>query len=247
MIQMLRLENVRKSFGAIEALDDVSLSVDKGSINGLIGPNGAGKTVLFNVITGRYKPDSGHIYFKDTDVTSKPTYERARMGIARGFQELRLFPEQSVIENLMIAAQPKPIRHNIKTVFSNRQSDDIREQAEAILTELEIHDKKDITAGEMSFGQQKLVQFGMLLMVEPELIMLDEIMAGVNPNLTERMKEYVREYNDRGTTFLIVEHDVPSIMELCDQVTVLNSGRRLTTGTPAEIRENEEVIEAYLG
>jgi len=244
---MLRIENVSKLFGAIAALDDVSLTVKQGSINGLIGPNGAGKTVLFNVITGRYKPNSGHVHFKDQDITSKLTHKRARMGIARGFQELRLFPDQSVLENLTIAAQPKPIRHNIKTVFSAQKDGDVQERAEEILTQLEIYDKKEITAGEMSFGQQKLVQFGMLLMIEPELIMLDEIMAGVNPNLTDRMKQYVKEYNERGTTFLIVEHDVPSIMELCDQVTVLNSGRRLTTGTPTEIRENEEVIEAYFG
>lgn len=244
---MLEVKDITKTFSGITALDDVDLTVERGSINGLIGPNGAGKTVLFNTITGRYTPDSGQVYFRGEEITTKPTWKRARMGIARGFQELRLFPDQTVIENLMVAARPKRIRHNLGTVVSTYQDTELEEKARSILAELEIADKENVVAGELSFGQQKLVQFGVLLMLDPSLIMLDEIMAGVNPNLTERMKRYIREYNDRGTTFFIVEHDVPSIMELCDQVMVLDSGRRIAKNTPAAIRENEEVINAYLG
>lgn len=244
---MLEINNVTKRFGGVVALDGVSLTVEEGTISGLIGPNGAGKTVLFNTVTGYYRPTSGAVRFKDQEITSLPTWKRSRMGIARGFQQLRVFYNQTVRENLIMSARPKPIRANIKSVFSNTQYQNLEQRADEILERIDMKEKSDSLAGELSFGQQKLVQFGVLLMSDPDLIMLDEIMAGVNPELADRMKKYVREYNDDGTTFFIVEHDVPSIMELCDEITVLDNGRRLATGSPESIRTNEEVIEAYLG
>lgn len=244
---MLRIDNVTKRFGGVQALQDVSFEVEEGDIAGLIGPNGAGKTVLFNCITGVYNTTEGDVYFDSEEITDKPTWQRARRGLARGFQQLRIFPDQTPRENLVMAARPKPIASNVAAVVRGSDDTAAEERADEILERLDILSKADLPAGDLSFGQQKLVQFGVLLMTEPSLIMLDEIMAGVNPELSARMKEYVRTYNDAGTTFLIVEHDVPSIMELCDEVTVLSSGKKLTTGTPNEIRNNEEVIEAYLG
>ena len=244
---MLEVENISKRFGGVTALDGVSLEIEEGTISGLIGPNGAGKTVLFNVITGHYQPEEGAVYFRGGEITTEPTWKRARLGIARGFQQLRIFGEQTVLENLVMAARPKQIRDNVGSVMASREYDELEDRAHQILVEVEMDDKADDLAGELSFGQQKLVQFGILLMLDPDLIMLDEIMAGVNPNLSERMKEYIKEYNDRGTTFFIVEHDVPSIMELCDNVAVLNNGQRIAHAPPASIRENDEVIDAYLG
>lgn len=244
---MLRIKNVTKRFGGVQALEDVSFSVEEGDIAGLIGPNGAGKTVLFNCITGVYSPTEGQIRFDGSEITNEQTWRRARRGIARGFQQLRIFPDQTPRENLVMAARPKPITSNVAAVLGGSDDAEATQRANEILERLDILDKADLPAGDLSFGQQKLVQFGILLMTEPSLIMLDEIMAGVNPELSDRMKEYVQTYNDAGTTFLIVEHDVPSIMELCDEVTVLSSGKKLMTGTPNEIRNDEEVIEAYLG
>lgn len=244
---MLEVENVTKRFGGVTALDSVSLEIEEGTVSGLIGPNGAGKTVLFNVVTGHYRPEEGTVRFRGREITTEPTWKRARLGIARGFQQLRIFGEQTVLENLVMAARPKQIRENVRSVVASREYEELEDRAHRILAEIDMDEKADDLAGELSFGQQKLVQFGILLMLDPELIMLDEIMAGVNPRLSERMKEYVTEYNDRGTTFFIVEHDVPSIMQLCDKVTVLNNGQRIAHAPPASIRENQEVIDAYLG
>lgn len=244
---MLEVEKVTKRFGGVTALDGVFLDVEEGTVSGLIGPNGAGKTVLFNVITGHYRPEEGSVYFREEEITTQPTWKRARLGIARGFQQLRIFRDQTVLENLVMAARSKQIRHNVMSVAASREYEELEDRALDILTEIELAEMSHALAGELSFGQQKLVQFGILLMLDPDLIMLDEIMAGVNPKLSDRMKEYIRDYNDRGTTFFIVEHDVPSIMELCDKVTVLNNGQRIADAPPASIRENEKVIDAYLG
>jgi len=245
--KIIQLKDISVNFGGLIALDGVSLEVETDSISGLIGPNGAGKTVLFNVLSGYYMPDAGKVYLKGKDITEYSTWQRARTGMARGFQQLRLFPEYSVRKNLVVAAGSKDMFSNVKTISNAREQEEIRQRANEILERIDLLRLAEHKAGELSHGQQKLVQFGILVILDPDVILLDEIMAGVNPNLAERMKEYIVGYNEGGITFFIVEHDVPSIMDLCDRIIVLDSGKMIASGNPKQIRNDQRVIDAYLG
>lgn len=239
----LRLDGVSKSFGGIRAVDRVSFEVTDNSIIGLIGPNGSGKTTIFNLITGFYKLDGGRIYYKRERVDRLRPHERVQRGIMRTFQITRVFPQLTVLENMMI-----PTKENgLASLFSSALDTNGQERAARLLKILGLLRLKDEEAGNLSFGQQKLIEFAMPFMIDAELILLDEPSAGINPTLMNDLKDWIHREQESGKTFLIIEHNMDVIMDLCEQIIVLHHGQKLAEGSPEEIQSNEEVLEAYLG
>lgn len=239
----LRLEGVSKSFGGIKAVDRVSFAVTDNSITGLIGPNGSGKTTIFNLITGFYKLDEGRIYYRGERIERLRPHERVQRGIMRTFQITRVFPQLTVLENMVI-----PTRENgLSSLFRSALDAKDRERAMESLEILGLLRLKDEKAGNLSFGQQKLLEFAMSFMIDAELILLDEPSAGINPTLMNDLKGWIRREREGGRTFLIIEHNMDVIMDLCENIVVLHHGRKLAEGNPEEIQNNEEVLEAYLG
>jgi len=315
---VLVVEDLRKEFGGVTAVDGVSFTVEEGTVTGLIGPNGAGKTTTFNLISGFYEPDAGRVLYRGREIDDimKPskaerliwgTYsaltagavgfgaslwagasravasavgglgagggagayeavERAKErlggrnrrpfrltqeGLVRTFQITRELGEVTVIENMMLAAkgQTGESLHNVWLRGDGVADEerDVRERAMERLEFLEIDHLADEYAGNLSGGQRKLLELGRVLMTEPDLVLLDEPAAGVNPALTEKITGRIEELSEKGYTFLMVEHDIDLVMSLCDEVIVMDQGRRVTQGTPGEVREDERVLEAYLG
>jgi ABC-type branched-subunit amino acid transport system ATPase component len=230
---LLELDRVVKRFGGVTAVNQVSLALEPGRIYGLIGPNGSGKTTLFNCITGLERPDGGRIRFKGRPVDGLPPHRIFHLGIGRTFQVIRVFPELTALENLLV-------------VTSGAYA-----AAEARARELLGFVRLDRLAGEyagnLSYGQQKLVEFVRVLMTDPELILLDEPAAGVNRTLLNELLDAVRALRDRGKTVLLVEHDMKVVMGLCETVFVLDHGEKLAEGPPGTIQSDERVIEAYFG
>jgi branched-chain amino acid transport system ATP-binding protein len=236
-MDFLHVDQVHKYFGGIPALHGVSLKVEKGKIHGVIGPNGAGKTTMFNVINGVYNPDEGRVLFKDREITGLKPNRIAAMGIGRTFQVARIFNEMTLMENMMVPLIPKRVS---KTEGEKRASE-LLEMAE--LTRL-----KDQLAVEISGGQKKLLEFMRTMMADPGVILLDRPFAGVNPGLIERLIEITFELNrSRGKTFLLISHDIPSVMKLCKDLTVLSAGTTIAEGESEKIRHDPAVIDAYLG
>lgn len=239
----LTLDRVSKDFGGIRALDRVSFAVQENSITGLIGPNGSGKTTLFNLITGFYKLDEGKIYYRDKRIDRLRPHERVQQGIIRTFQITRIFPQLTVLENMMI-----PTRENgLGTLLRSAVQVKSREKAIELLDFLGLLRLKDERAGNLSFGQQKLLELAMSFMIQAETILLDEPSAGINLTLINAVNDWIRRERETGKTFLIIEHNMDVIMGLCDQIIVLHHGQKLAEGTPEAIRSNEQVLEAYLG
>jgi branched-chain amino acid transport system ATP-binding protein len=230
----LEVRNITKTFGSLTAVDELSINVEEGRITGLIGPNGAGKTTLFNVITGVLKPDSGKVFFRGKDITHLKPYQIARKGIGRTWQIIRIFQKMTVMENLLTAA-------NLKEGGEEKKPMDLLDYFGLI-------DDKDNYAGELSVGQQKILSIARILMFDPELMLLDEIAAGVNPTEQLKILDVIHELCDqRGKTFLIIEHDMDVIMGHCDKVICMNFGEKIAEGSVKEVQENEKVIEAYFG
>jgi ABC-type branched-subunit amino acid transport system ATPase component len=230
----LEVRNITKTFGSLRAVDDLSIDVEGGKITGLIGPNGAGKTTLFNVITGVLRPDSGKVIFGGEDITHLKPYQVARKGIGRTWQIIRIFNKMTVMENLLTAA--------------NLKEEDEEKKAMELLDFFGLIDDKDNYAGELSVGQQKILSIARILMFDPELMLLDEIAAGVNPTEQLKILDVIHELCDqRGKTFLIIEHDMDVIMGHCDKVICMNFGEKIAEGSCKEVQENEKVIEAYFG
>jgi ABC-type branched-subunit amino acid transport system ATPase component len=232
-VPLLEVRGVRKSFGGVTAVSNVSLALEPGRIYGLIGPNGSGKTTLFNCITGLERPDAGAIVFDGARIDGWKPYRVARRGVGRTFQIIRVFPELTALENLMVVTRGA------------------RTEAEARAVELLRFVKLDRLAGEfagnLSYGQQKLVEFVRVLMTDPSLILLDEPAAGVNRTLLNDLLEAVGRMRDRGKTVLLVEHDMKVVMGLCETVFVLDHGEKIAEGPPGAIQTDERVIEAYFG
>jgi branched-chain amino acid transport system ATP-binding protein len=249
---MLRVEGVYKSFGGLMAVCDCSFKVEKGSITGLIGPNGAGKTTLFNIIAGRYKPDRGRIFFEDQEIDGLPPHKIFHQKLYRTFQITREFAQMTVLENLMLMPEDQ-IGENIwNTWFRGgsvkRQEHELLKKAEEVLDFVELGDLKNEYAGSLSGGQKKLLELGRSLMADPEMVLLDEPGAGVNPTLMRKLVDNIRRLRDeKNITFLLIEHNMDLIMELCNPIIVMSEGRKLAEGAPEEIRNNEQVLEAYLG
>ncbi|KAB1193940.1 ATP-binding cassette domain-containing protein [Haloferax sp. MBLA0076] len=249
----LQVEGLRKSFGGITAVDGASFEVEAGTLTGLIGPNGAGKSTTFNLITGMLKPDSGTVTFNGENITGLEPHEIANRGMVRTFQIARELSDMTVLENMMLA--PKQQRgEKLWRSVAPVVRDDVREQEEELLERvwavLDFFDIDHIAheyAGNLSGGQRKLLEMARALLTDPDMLLLDEPFAGVNPTLEKKLLTHIHELREQGYTFLLVEHDMDLIMNNCEHVIVLHQGKVLTEGTPDDIRSNEEVIEAYLG
>jgi ABC-type branched-subunit amino acid transport system ATPase component/ABC-type branched-subunit amino acid transport system permease subunit len=240
---LLEVKGLEKRFGGVRAVDGASFSVAKGSITALIGPNGSGKTTVFNLVDGTMQPSAGEVWFDGRRIDGLPPYRRAHLGLGRTFQITRLFRDMTVLENV-VAPLPE---------FSWRQLNagairgDEAEKALELLEFVGMERFADQKAGALSYGQQKLVELAQVLMLDPKLIMLDEPAGGINPTLIERMGEMIRTLNRQGTTFLIVEHNMPFVLGLCDPVLVLARGACICEGTPDRVQRDPEVLDAYLG
>jgi neutral amino acid transport system ATP-binding protein len=242
-MSFLEAQGVCKAFGGIRALDTCSISVEEGSITGLIGPNGSGKTTLFNVMTGYERIDTGQVQFKGRSITNSSPDQVFRLGIGRTFQLTRVFPRLTVLENMHVAAQ----RNTLRGLFSRWSSTHEQRRALELLDFVGLTKLKDLPAGNLSYGQKKLLEFAFILIAEPRVILLDEPAGGVNPTMINYLADRIRELNARGVTFLVVEHNMEFVMGLCDKVMVMHRGTRIAEGTPDEVRANPAVLEAYLG
>jgi ABC-type branched-subunit amino acid transport system ATPase component len=240
---ILEVQNVSKAFGGIHALADCTVSVEQGSIAGLIGPNGSGKTTLFNVITGYEQPDSGVIRFNGKAVKKLTPDKVFSMGVGRTFQLTRIFPRLTVMENMHVAVQ----RRGTTSLLSRWSYSHEQRQALELLEFVGMTDLKDMPAGNLSYGQKKLLEFAFILIAQPQVILLDEPAGGINPTMINYLVDRIRNLNKRGVTFLIVEHNMEFVMNLCETVTVLHRGTTVANGTPNEVRNNPAVLEAYLG
>lgn len=243
MSTILKVEGIKKSFGGVQALDGCSFSVEEGSITGLIGPNGSGKTSLFNTVTGYVRPDAGKVTLGTQPITDLNPDQIFASGIGRTFQQVRVFPRLTVLENVHVAFSGKGWRHAISR--ASRAGE--QERAVEILRYVDLEKLKDVPAGSLSFGQKKLLEFATLLIANPKVILLDEPAGGINPTMIGRIGSYIRDLNSRGITFLVVEHNMEFVMGLCQKIVVMGRGRVIAEGPPSEVRKNPEVLEAYLG
>jgi ABC-type branched-subunit amino acid transport system ATPase component len=245
MSTLIEADGISKSFGGLQALSACSLSVPKGSIAGLIGPNGSGKTTLFNVITGYERPTSGEVRFDGASITGATPEKVFGLGVGRTFQITRLFFRLTVLENILVATQ----RHEgwLRSVARRAGSAAERDRALEMLEFVGLERLANSPAGNLSYGQRKLLELASLLVADPAVLLLDEPTAGVNPVLIEQLSQRIRELNRAGKTFLVVEHNMEFVMGLCHEVTVLHQGRTLVNGTPEEVRANPAVLDAYLG
>ena len=242
---LLEIRNLTKHFFRLSALSRVSLSVEPGELLGIIGPNGSGKTTLFNCVTGVLRPSDGQVLLQGEDITGRSADRVYQRGIARTFQLIQLFPEMTVVENMLVAAQEK--KGTLLSRLLRRAEAEETTRALALLEFLGIAGLKDSLASNLSYGQQKLLDFGMALMSDPRLILLDEPMAGVNPTMVKHLVGHILELNARGYTFVVIEHNMEVVMSLCRRIVVLSQGERIAEGTPSEIAENPLVLDAYFG
>ncbi len=248
---VLRVDDLQKSFGGLQATDHATFEVERGTITGLIGPNGAGKSTIFNLISGFYEPDGGTVTVGETDVTGMEPYQVAERGLIRTFQTPRKLEGMTVREAMLVGPRSQP-GESFLSLFTSPGSVGEAESknladAQRILEEFEIDHLATQPATDISGGQMKLVELARAMLAEPEILLLDEPVAGVNPTLAKKLEEQIRRLNEQGTTFLLIEHDMEFVMNLADPVIVLDQGSVLTEGTPEEVRNDERVIEAYLG
>ena len=249
----LRVEGLRKKFGGIVAVDDATFEVEEGSLTGLIGPNGAGKSTTFNCITGVHDPTAGSIYFQGESITGFSPDDVANRGLVRTFQIARELEEMTVLENMMLAPKGQRGEALWRSVLPVARRSTIQQEEEVLkdcwemLEFFEIDHLAHEYAGNLSGGQRKLLELARALLTDPTMLLLDEPFAGVNPSLEKRLLEHIHELREEGYTFLIVEHDMDLIMENCEHIIVMHQGKVLTEGSPADIKSDEEVIEAYQG
>jgi branched-chain amino acid transport system ATP-binding protein len=244
-VPLLEVRGLTKHFFRLSALSDVSLSVEPGDLLGVIGPNGSGKTTLFNCVTGVLRPSGGQVRFKGEDITGLSADRVHRRGIARTFQLIQLFPEMTVLENMQLAAQER--ESTLLGRLLRREDGKATNRARELLAYLGIAGLRDQLASNLSYGQQKLLDFGMALMSRPEVILLDEPLAGVNPTMINSLVAHIRALNAQGHTFVVIEHNMEVVMSLCRRIVVLSQGERIAEGTPAEVADNPLVLDAYFG
>jgi branched-chain amino acid transport system ATP-binding protein len=248
---VLNIKNLTMRFGGVTAVDDLSLEVNRGEIVALIGPNGAGKTTAFNCVTGVYEPTGGVISFLNNEIAKGTTPDRiTKLGIARTFQNIRLFNTMTVLENVLVAKHMRT-KHNIFTAalrISGREEKRVQEEALALLEEQGLLHLKDEIASNLPYGLQRHLEIARALATDPKLILLDEPAAGMNPQETLELAEFIQQIRDKyNLTVFIIEHHMDLIMQISDRIYVLDFGKLIATGTPAEVQENQRVIDAYLG
>ncbi len=244
---MLQLDRLSKHFGGVRAVDEVSLTVERGQIFGLIGPNGSGKSTTVNLVCGLFPVTSGRVLFDGEDITELPTHRRLAGGIARTFQNIRLFENLTVWQNLWVAQNGAEDRQQgfLKRWYSgNRQG---RAEIEELLEFSRLHDKRDLLAGNLAFGEQRRLEMARALAAKPSFLLLDEPAAGMSQEELKQLSERIRALRERGATVLLVEHVMDLVMDITDRIAVLNFGRKIAEGTPEEIQANEDVRKAYLG
>ena len=243
---VLKVTGLKKAYGAIQAVGGVSFEVRPGEIFGVIGPNGSGKTTLFNSMLGQITPDEGKIELNGQDVTTLGPLELNRLGVGRTFQTLQVFGKMTVRDNLIVAAQEH--RGTLLSRMFAPSDSGLGDKADALIEQFHISHVADKKAGELSYGQQKLVDIAMAFMSDPDLVLLDEPCAGVNPALVGGISKLLKELNQlRKGSFVVIEHNMDFVMELCHRIMVMVEGEVLAIGTPAEIRANKQVLDAYLG
>ncbi|WP_413299905.1 ABC transporter ATP-binding protein [Bacillus sp. 1P10SD] len=249
---MLEVKDLRKQFGGITAINEISFTLPENGILGVIGPNGAGKTTLFNLLTGIYKPDSGKILFENKDISSLNSTSIARMGIARTYQLIRLFKSLSVLENVMLGAQlaneSKIPQMMFQTKAHKENERKIKENAIEILKGVGLYEHRDRLSGALSYGQQRRLEIARALAMKPKILLLDEPAAGMNGKEIEDLREFLMNLSKTDNVrIIIIEHNVRMIMKISSRVIVLNFGEKIAEGTPIEIQRNQQVIEAYIG
>ncbi len=245
MSALIEVEGVTQAFVGIVANDGISLDVPEGRITGLIGPNGSGKTTLFNSIVGYHPIDSGSIRFEGREISDFRVQQIARLGLLRTFQQTRIYGEMNCVKNMLISLPHR--RETFRSMFQKYPTE-VTEKAERLLDFVGLYQKRRLISGTLSFGQQKLLEFAMALMNEPKVLLLDEPTAGINPTLINGLIDRLkRAASELGITLFVIEHNMPVIMGLADNIYCLANGRLLAHGTPREIRNDQRVIDAYLG
>ena len=249
---LLEVKSIGISFGGLRAVDDFNLKIEKGQLYGLIGPNGAGKTTVFNMLTGVYKPTDGSIFLDGENITGKKTIDINKHGIARTFQNIRLFHQQSVIDNVKIGLHNEHTYSTLSGILrlpSYRKTEKImNEKAMELLEVFDLQDETDILASNLPYGKQRKLEIARALATDPKLLLLDEPAAGMNPNETKELMETIRFVRDKfDMTVLLIEHDMKLVSGICEELTVLNFGQVLAQGKTSDVLNNPEVIKAYLG
>lgn len=249
---IIEVRSLSKSFQGLTAVDNVSFSIRKRCIHALIGPNGAGKTTTLSMINGTTKPTSGNIFIENVESTRMSTDRIARLGVARTFQNIKLFPSLNVLENIMIGGQylytrGGLVRFLVNFVESSRFERQMQERAAEIADMIGLSALKDKRVGSLAYGRQKVVELGRALMLQPKVILLDEPAAGLNPTERREFIDILQSIYDSGIDLMLIEHNMDVVMNICHRITVLNFGQKIAEGTPYEIQNNDDVIRAYLG
>jgi len=250
MNHILTINNLSKHFNGITALDDFYLSLERGSITGVIGPNGAGKTTLFNVLSGFLVADNGEIRFKDTNILGMPGYEISNFGISRTFQDLRLIMNLTVLDNVLLSVKNQAGENVFNALFCpkklNKEDTENREKAVSILQHVNLKEKVNDLAGDLSYGQQKLLSLACCLASDAEILLLDEPVAGIHPEIIERILKIVKELKEQNKTIVLIEHDLEAVAKISDRVIVMDAGKKVAEGKHENVLNDPKVLEAYL-